>query len=581
MHLRPPAFLALALAPALAAAPTGLEDPLPLGPDEGLVTLVGTNDLHGGLTPSDKDGRVLGGLDWFAGYLAALRAHHARHYRDRATVHLLDAGDAIQGTLLSNHSEGRLMTRVMGALGYQAAIAGNHGYDFGPVGWQVDRVLPGATDANRLGALEALAAMAAFPILAANVTRKATGAPHPRFPSHVLVPAPFGRTLALIGLENPQTPRTTLPDNVRELAFGEGLEETRALVDRLHAAGTADLFVALFHEGDGKTRGLADWLARLPRRADGAPLLDAVIAGHSHALNDAVAADVPYVQSGAGGRLFGVLQLPVVRDRASGRLAVQAARRRQKAGIPIVPRPGTFLGEPVARDPAVTALIEAGRREIDALAGRVLATSPAAFTRDQGRVADSAAGNLLADMMRRVARTEVAVINSGDLREGLPAGTVTYEHLFAAVPKNLALMVMPQLPVSLLVKNLERSVVTCGRRGALQVSGITLTLRRDCETEAARETGDDRTARLLKLVTATGRVLFERRADGTVFFDPDPVSVATSDFVMEGGAGYPGFPAPAAEPGPVPLREAVADAIAARGTLDPAEHAVGRYRFVR
>ncbi len=64
------------------------------------LSIVGTNDLHGGILP--RDGR--GGLALLGGYLKNLREARAR---DGGAVLLIDAGDMFQGTLESNVTKGR------------------------------------------------------------------------------------------------------------------------------------------------------------------------------------------------------------------------------------------------------------------------------------------------------------------------------------------------------------------------------------------------------------------------------------------------------------------------------------------
>ena len=64
------------------------------------VSIVGTNDLHGGVLA--RNGR--GGLALLGGYVKNLRAARAR---DGGAVLLIDAGDMFQGTLESNLGEGR------------------------------------------------------------------------------------------------------------------------------------------------------------------------------------------------------------------------------------------------------------------------------------------------------------------------------------------------------------------------------------------------------------------------------------------------------------------------------------------
>lgn len=572
-------FLAapLAAAPALPEdRPTALEPALELAAGEVVLTVVGTNDIHGQLTPTDRYRRPLGGMDWLAGHVGALRAHSARHYGGRGAVLLLDAGDAIQGTLLSNHSEGLAMVRVMNQIGYTAAIAGNHGFDFGPVGWTVDRVTPDAPDADPLGALRRAVQAADFPFLGANVRVREGGAHLGWLPPYTLAPLPGGRRVAVIGLESPHTPATTERANVAALRFEDPTATLAELVQDLDDRGLADVFVVAIHEGDGATLALRELLEAMPTRRDGRPLVDAVIAGHSHARNSWIAGGIPYVQSLASGAHLGMIQL-VLRPDPHGRLRVARDRTRKQAAIPVVPRERHFMGEPVRAHAGVAAEIRGARAAIAALADRPLGVALGPLPRTGGRLADSVTGNLLADMMRAAARTQVAVINSGDIRDELPAGPLRYEQLFQVVPKNLQLVTLPAVPVPTLVKNLWRSIESCGRRGALQVSGLVVEFRRDCECPEVQENGVDPEARLLRLSTHDGRLLYEHREGGS-YTAPEPVTVATSDFVHGGGAGYPAFRGLEAMPDPPPLRDRVAERMAARGHLDPADFAVGRYR---
>ena len=130
------------------------------------ISIIGTNDLHGGVLA--RNGR--GGLALLGGYLHRLRETRAR---DGGAVLVVDAGDMFQGTLESNLSEGASVVSAYNALGYAAAAVGNHEFDFGPVGpASTPRT---ATDDPR-GALKARAAEARFPFLAANLIDNATGA---------------------------------------------------------------------------------------------------------------------------------------------------------------------------------------------------------------------------------------------------------------------------------------------------------------------------------------------------------------------------------------------------------------------
>ncbi|MGC4082733.1 MAG: hypothetical protein QM736_11630 [Vicinamibacterales bacterium] len=69
-----------------------------------------------------------GGLGVFAGYVNNLRATRRA---DGGAVVLLDAGDAFQGGVESDLSEGAVVVDVYNALGYTALAVGNHEFDFG------------------------------------------------------------------------------------------------------------------------------------------------------------------------------------------------------------------------------------------------------------------------------------------------------------------------------------------------------------------------------------------------------------------------------------------------------------------
>src|SRR5689334_22386379 len=109
------------------------------------ISLVGTNDLHGGVL--EDNGR--GGLALLDGYLSNLRAARAA---DGGAVLLLDAGDLFQGTLESNLNEGAVVVDAYNAIGYHAATLGNHEFDYGPVG---PRAVATSPDEDPRGALKA------------------------------------------------------------------------------------------------------------------------------------------------------------------------------------------------------------------------------------------------------------------------------------------------------------------------------------------------------------------------------------------------------------------------------------------
>src|SRR6185295_4575706 len=173
------------------------------------LSIVGTTDLHGNVF--GRDGR--GGLDLLGGYLDNLRAARAA---DGGAVVLIDAGDTYQAGIESDLSEGAIVVDAYNALGYTAATIGNHEFDFGPVD---DAGAHQKLGTDSRGALQARAAQARFPYLAANLIDDATGKPvqWPNVrPSALLDIA--GIKVGIIGVMTIDALRATLSTNVHGLS---------------------------------------------------------------------------------------------------------------------------------------------------------------------------------------------------------------------------------------------------------------------------------------------------------------------------------------------------------------------------
>jgi len=85
------------------------------------LVLLHTNDTHSQIDPTDKN---LGGIQRRKVVIDSIRSEHKN-------VLLLDAGDAVQGTLFFTIYGGEVEKRMMDALGYDFAILGNHDFDNG------------------------------------------------------------------------------------------------------------------------------------------------------------------------------------------------------------------------------------------------------------------------------------------------------------------------------------------------------------------------------------------------------------------------------------------------------------------
>src|SRR5262249_21882163 len=133
------------------------------------ITLLGTNDIHGGLEPRlGADGIRAGGMAFWSGAVSAMRRGLTKEHGYASRVVLLHAGDQAQGTPISNFNEGELICKVLSQIGCDAIITGNRDYDFGPKGWLVDQVSDASPDKDPRGALAQALASFKAPVVSAN-----------------------------------------------------------------------------------------------------------------------------------------------------------------------------------------------------------------------------------------------------------------------------------------------------------------------------------------------------------------------------------------------------------------------------
>jgi 5'-nucleotidase len=454
------------------------------------VVIVGTTDVHGWYNghvetpPGGGEGVLWGGLPVLASYVEALRDAHG------GRVLLVDSGDMFQGTLESNLFEGEAVVRGYNSLGYTAAAIGNHEFDFGPVGPEAIARKPGD---DPLGALKRNADIASFPLLSANMIEKATGKTPSWAKRYTMVRAGAAR-IGVIGLSTPDTPNVTMAVNVESLLFTDPVAATLEAARELRAQG-ADAVIVIAHMG-GRCAKNDDShsLASCDRNAEAMHLLeklpegsiDAFFAGHTHANMRHYVNGIPAVQGLDMSREFSTVDLWV--DVANDRVIKSNIRphtmicafvyegtdrcdpRTAPKGAKLVPR--AFSNQTMEPNARIAQSVEPFLRRVAAKRDeKVGITASASFSR--AYLAESPLGNLLADALRRYAGADVALMNSGGIRAELPAGELTYGHIFAVSPfDNYPTMVI--LSGAQLVE-LLRSTST-GIRGMMQVSGVKYTV---------------------------------------------------------------------------------------------------------
>jgi 2',3'-cyclic-nucleotide 2'-phosphodiesterase (5'-nucleotidase family) len=534
-------------------------------PGNATISIVGTTDLHGRIFPE----RGRGGLELLGGFLANLRAARAA---DGGALLLIDTGDAFQGGIESNLSEGAVVVDAYNALGYTAAAVGNHEFEFGDVDRWDARDAP-STDPR--GALKARAAQARFPFLAANLLDARTGQPveWPNVRPSVIVDA-AGIPVGIVGVMTLYGLSQTLQANVGGLSVAPLATTIEAEASKLRAGG-AKVVVVAAHAGGScatlttptdlsscdLTSEIVEVVEHLPRG-----LVDVVVAGHTHAAMAHEVAGVAIVQAFSWGRAFS--RVDVTLDRSTDRVTHVRIHEPQEVCAELDPTTGACAADTgradasraaVTRTPAVPTRYEGQLVRPD---GAIAAAMAPALQRVRdlratpiGPVVDSPIGrttggesaiaNLFADALRDVVpETDAAISYSagpGGLRADLATGPLTIGALYDVFPfdnRVVHLKVTGAQLRQVIATQLQRPR---GRARALGVSGLRVQVACD----------------------ASGLRVAVARASGDAIGDGERVTIATMDFLAARAAAVGVTTATGTDS--LLLREAVATWLQRRG----------------
>jgi 2',3'-cyclic-nucleotide 2'-phosphodiesterase/3'-nucleotidase/5'-nucleotidase len=458
------------------------------GPRPKRLRVIGTNDFHGALQasrPGFAGGREVGGAPALAAYFA-----RERSAVDAPTV-IIDAGDVMQGTPISNLTDGRATVEFYDLVGYDAAALGNHEFD-----WGIETLKRRVAEASFgwLGANVYVAGSDTLPswVEPVRIITRAGCAAGP--------PACDSVTIGIIGIATEHTPSVTKPSNVETLRFGDEAAAIDRWVPRLREAG-ADFVIVTAHSGafcdrDDPSRGCEGEIVDVARRVGFRP--DLIVSGHTHSRIDAVVNGIRIVQAHSSGTRYSVVDL----ERVSPDSTLVTTRAQ----------PTTYVDQ-VVGDPSAAALLARYEAEVGPRVREVVAFLEHPLER---KGVEYPLGNLIADAQRAATGTQVALMNNGGIRTELLAGPVRYEDLFRLQPFANTLVTMT-LSGTQLLQALEQGLTREGQPDT-HVSGITVHF--DPAAPAGR------------------RVRSVVLDDGTRVTLEGAYTVTVNDFMAEGGSGY-------------------------------------------
>lgn len=454
------------------------------------LTILYTNDLHAHLEPHRvpwiDDKRLVGG---FANIATLVKQQKSA---DSNTLYF-DAGDYFTGPSFSSLTKGAAIIDVMNYLSLDAACIGNHEFDHG---WEN---VPVQLKAAR------------FPVLNGNIFFKNSRRLLWNNPYKIITIN--GIRIGVIGLHGQFAFYDTIAD---EMIQGVEAKDEEVFLKKYIKAlrKKTDLLILLVHQGvPGRqsSSGTVDVARNLKRDMELAakiPGIDIMITGHAHqgTPQPLVSNGTLIVSTDALGTAVGKLE--IVYNKKDDRISSYTNTLRY------------LFDDEVADDTATLNAISQWKQKINSIINEKIASIPVALTRSYGE--ESVMGNMVSDaVLFAYPGADLAVTNSGGLRQDIDPGNVTVGNIISAFP-------FPNTIHEVKLKG--AALLQAFEHGASLTNGI-LQVSRGVEIRYNEK-------------LPVGARITSCRINGALL-DPEKVyTVLTSNFVADGGDGFLSFKKP-------------------------------------
>lgn len=440
--------------------------------DNKVVDILSFNDFHGNVLESGKN---IGA----AKLVGVVNEYKAKANTEYGVIPV-SAGDLYQGTAISNLTTGKPVTAMLKAMELEASAIGNHEFD-----WGIENINTWSKDGG-------------FLFLAANIVKKGTE-------EKVSYAQPYkvvernGAKIGLIGISTPETATSTLAENVKDVDFLDPVETVVKWNKVLRETEKVDAVVVIAHAGayqDSNTKEITGEAADIAK-VEG---VDAVIAGHNHAVVSGEVNGVPVVEGGYNGRALAKLTFTF--DDSNKLLDVE-------------PNVDVFLGKEATLPVDENVLNEVNdmKADLSEILGQKVTSLKERLSHDDKNTAVTPLGVTVAETMRKIVGTEIAVTNGGGIRRSLEQGDVTIGDMYEILPFDNTIVTL-DVKGSDLYGIIEHGINTDGFAWG-QYAGIKVWYNPE-----------------------DGKVSSMRLNDGTKIDMDKYYSVAINDFMLTGGDKY-------------------------------------------
>jgi len=433
------------------------------------------------LSTNDFHGKVEAGYEAGAAKLMGAIEHY-RSANRKGTI-LVDGGDSYQGTPISSLNNAEPVIVFMNEARYVAQAVGNHEFDWG------------------IEELKRINGETYFPLLAANIVNKNTGELVEWAEPTRMIPAD-GVKIGLIGISTPETKSTTMPSNIAELEFTDPAAAIEKYSAQLREKG-AELVIVVSHlpgTTDYESGQVSGELVETAKKVD----VTGIVGGHSHHTVTAVVNGNPIVEAYKHGRELGNLRFFVSRENGRVYNAVPMSHPVRESVMKI------------KEDPEIAEMVRKYQKELEPIMSEVLIETDEQLVSSYDTI--SKVGALATDAMAAEVDADIAFQNSGGLRIDLPKGEVNVGHIYELLPFGNTI-VTGEMTGEQIVSILEQSFTF--EKGMLQHSGLKV----EYDTDQPEYE----------------RVVSVALPDGTPLKMDQIYTVATNNFLAEGGDGFATF----------------------------------------
>ncbi|MFT4412348.1 bifunctional metallophosphatase/5'-nucleotidase [Fredinandcohnia humi] len=257
------------------------------------ITILETSDVHGNILPinygSNEPAEV--------GLVKIATIIKDEKKQNKNTI-LVDNGDLIQGTPLTYHyvrsrnKEINPMIKILNELHYDAAVIGNHEFNYG------------------MDVLQQAIKESSFPWLSANILHEETKIPFFGKP-YKMIELEEGVKIAILGVTTHYIPNWENPEHIKHLVFEDALEVTKIWVEKIRKEEQPDVMIVSYHGGfeadleTGKPTEKATGENQGYRICQEVEGIDLLLTGHQHRSLVGRVNGVPIIQPSFNGQAIG------------------------------------------------------------------------------------------------------------------------------------------------------------------------------------------------------------------------------------------------------------------------------------